>query len=133
MLKINGLHLAGSYLEIELCINDNSKASIVKNIDVLKEVLDFIEYDSELKNLDSYTITLIKNELTSHIKCLEWNANALKTLENGGESDLINQHKITRLSLNGKIAREYGTILRLFNAKLNMNNTLMNLGFVKQY
>lgn len=133
MLKVNEPKFADNYLEIELFINDYSQSNLENNIIVLKEVLDFLKKDLEFAKLDKRTITLVKNELAAHIELLEWDIKAFKTLNKGGEKELIDQHKITHLNLNVKVFREYKAILRLFNAKLNLNNTRMNLGYVIQY
>lgn len=132
MLKVNEPKFADNYLEIELFINDYSQSNLENNIIILKEVLDFLKKDLEFAKLDKRTITLVKNELAAYIEFLEWDIKAFKTLANDGESELINQHKITHLNLNVKIFREYKAILRLFNTKINLKNMQMNLGNVIQ-
>lgn len=131
MLTMKEPKFADNYLEIELYINNYSQSNLENNIIVLKEVLDYLKSDIEFAKLDKRTITLVKNELAAYIEFLEWDIKAFKTLANDGESELINQHKITHLNLNVKIFREYKAILRLFNTKINLNNMQMNLGNVK--
>ena len=133
MLKVNESQFGGNYIEVNLAVHDNSNESINNNIEVLNEVLDFVQNDEALQQLRERKKNLILNELEGHIENLEWDAKATQTLKARGENALIEDYKITSVNLNGKITREYQSIIRLFNAKVEVDNTLMNLGFVNQY
>ncbi|HCU8763832.1 TPA: hypothetical protein OVG04_002645 [Staphylococcus aureus] len=133
MLKVNESQFGGNYIEVNLAVHDYSNESINNNIEVLNEVLDFVQNDEALQQLRERKRNLILNELEGHIDNLEWNAKAMQTLKTKGENVLIDEYKITSVNLNGKITREYQSIIRLFNAKVEVDNTLMNLGFVNQY